>query len=124
MEMNQDGILHEKSISDNYLYTYESISPLLSSALVEKLKESLSIIEKTIRDYNFERFIPNFTSHCISIAFSFNGGKDCTVLLHLIYMVFLNQKKLDLFSKLKVLYFALPNSFEEMTQFIQQCKKK
>ena len=52
------------------------------------------------------------------IPLSFNGGKDCCVLLHLLYIVL---SKKGLFSRLKVLYFSHPNSFSEVNTFVSLC---
>jgi len=53
------------------------------------------------------------------VAFSFNGGKDCTVLLHLL-RVALCQLNIPM-SALTIIYFVQSNEFPEVTSFIHQC---
>jgi len=58
-----------------------------------------------------------------SLAFSFNGGKDCTVLMDLLYNIIINNKKANDDSILTV-YFESPNPFPEITQFIESSKQR
>jgi FAD synthetase len=51
------------------------------------------------------------------VFLSFNGGKDCTVLLHLL-SEFLKE---DL-SKLKVIYFRALDPFPEIEDFVKYCE--
>lgn len=72
------------------------------------VQESLTIIEEHLRLYNFD-----FKKFSIG----FNGGKDCTVLLHLVYTVLARNKQLD--HKLKTLYIRVPDTFLELEEFIE-----
>lgn len=49
---------------------------------------------------------------------SFNGGKDCTVLLHLVIAV-MNSLKIPV-NKLLVIYFRSPHEFPEVSDFIKE----
>lgn len=75
--------------------------------LANKVEHSLGIIKQALADYKIE-----------GVALSFNGGKDCCVLLHLLYLVL---SKHNLFSKLRILYFTHDNSFPEVDSFVQKC---
>lgn len=75
--------------------------------LLRKVQHALSVIEKAVESYKIEE-----------IPLSFNGGKDCCVLLHLLYIVLTKQ---EVFPKLKVLYFSHPNSFSEVNTFVARC---
>jgi len=84
----------------------------LPNELAMKVHYSLQIITDAINKYRG-----------IGLAFSFNGGKDCTVLLHLLNHAF---RTIPLFyedsnaaSKFLSIYFHLPNSFQEMNKFVE-----
>ena len=71
----------------------------------ERAKLTVSFIEDCIRQYGLEH-----------IALSFNGGKDCTALLHLTRAA-LAHLHLPL-SSLLVLYFDEPDPFPDMQSFL------
>ncbi|CAO3589814.1 unnamed protein product [Absidia cylindrospora] len=58
-----------------------------------------------------------------AIALSFNGGKDCTVLLHLVVAVLsrLGHEKNDL---LRAVYVTYPNPFPHVDEFVNVCSKR
>ena len=72
----------------------------------DRAKSAVSFIEDCIRQYGLQH-----------IALSFNGGKDCTALLHLTRAA-LAHLNLPL-SALLVLYFDEPDPFPEMAAFLQ-----
>lgn len=85
----------------------DSMSKLLRFAQANKhVQDSLEIIEKSLSTYKLE-------STCIS----FNGGKDCTAILHLVHSV---SKRLSGNNglKLKAFYAKLPHHFEEENAFV------
>eukprot|EP00026_Physarum_polycephalum_P009177 Phypoly_transcript_09290.p1 GENE.Phypoly_transcript_09290~~Phypoly_transcript_09290.p1 ORF type:complete len:249 (+),score=27.78 Phypoly_transcript_09290:421-1167(+) len=105
-------------LKDEYEYYYEyitmtmtelctSLAGITNKGLLSKICHSLAVIEKAVETYKMEE-----------IPLSFNGGKDCCVLLHLIYIVLSKKGK---FSQLKVLYFSHPNSFSEVNTFVARC---
>lgn len=51
------------------------------------------------------------------VFLSFNGGKDCTVLLDL-----LSEQLKDSLSDLKVIYFRSSNPFPEIEKFVKNCE--
>lgn len=78
---------------------------------------SINVINRCLQslDYDLSRF-------CIS----FNGGKDCTVLLHLLYLVLLENFSLTDRShfKLLTLLIVIPDSFPELNQFVKCSEKR
>lgn len=55
------------------------------------------------------------------IFLSFNGGKDCTVLLHMFANLFKNRHPNE---TLLCLYIQPENSFDEIEEFIVECQKQ
>jgi len=86
----------------NRVYAFADRNPLV--------KDSIQLIESTLLDLTFDssKFIV-----------SFNGGKDCTVLLHLVYAVLTKNNKLD--HKLKTLYIHEKDTFKELEDFVKLC---
>ncbi|XP_033751502.1 FAD synthase-like [Pecten maximus] len=73
----------------------------------DKLQHSIDIIEQSLEKYRLEET-------CIG----FNGGKDCTAILHLFHAV-IKRKYPDYGDKLKALYIRSKLPFPEVEQFIQ-----
>jgi FAD synthetase len=82
-------------------------SSITDKALALKVEHSLDVIKEALADYKLD-----------GVALSFNGGKDCCVLLHLLYLVL---SKHAPFSKLRILYFMHDNSFPEVDAFVHKC---
>jgi len=79
-------------------------------AIAPRVREALEVIDLALDDFKFEH-----------LALSFNGGKDCTVLLHL-YAAALYRR----FQKPTVipsLYIPLPSPFSELESFIHESIK-
>ncbi|ESO89349.1 hypothetical protein LOTGIDRAFT_106425 [Lottia gigantea] len=89
----------------------EKIHELLKSEngseFAKKLEKSLHTIEKALERYSFDE-----------ICVGFNGGKDCTVLLHLVYAA-VKRKYPSIDKKLKSLYIRSKLPFPEVEKFIQ-----
>ncbi|KAI8330859.1 hypothetical protein BC941DRAFT_439780 [Chlamydoabsidia padenii] len=85
---------------------------LVDDSLGHAVKEALDVIEKAYRLYGLD-----------AIALSFNGGKDCTVLLHLVAAVLsrLGYKKDE---PLRTVYVTYPNPFPHVDAFVQICAKR
>ncbi|KAG5668609.1 hypothetical protein PVAND_016545 [Polypedilum vanderplanki] len=81
--------------------------PPLTSDFDTKLKNSFDIIEKAFQQYDTRQ-----------IFLSFNGGKDCTVLLDLIKNFLKNS-----ISDLKIFYFRQTNPFPEIDDFVSGCER-
>eukprot|EP01112_Ceratiomyxa_fruticulosa_P018746 TRINITY_DN6042_c0_g1_i2.p1 TRINITY_DN6042_c0_g1~~TRINITY_DN6042_c0_g1_i2.p1 ORF type:complete len:243 (-),score=31.70 TRINITY_DN6042_c0_g1_i2:108-836(-) len=89
-------------------------------ALIAKIKYSKSIIKQALDKWGPDK-----------VALSFNGGKDCVVLLDMIHKIWEkrysdeNRDKIKYPSKptLRALYFQNGDFFPEVTQFMDECAK-
>ncbi|NWX09415.1 FLAD1 synthase, partial [Caloenas nicobarica] len=77
------------------------------SALGQKVAAALRTIEEALDRYSLAQF-------CVG----FNGGKDCTALLHLVHAA-VQRRYPARQEKLQVLYIRVVSPFPEMEQFIQ-----
>ncbi|KAF7708207.1 FAD synthase isoform X1 [Silurus meridionalis] len=85
---------------------------LNGSPLGEKVAAALRTIEKALDHYRLNE-----------ICIGFNGGKDCTVLLHLFYAA-LKRRYPDSKDKVKALYIRIVSPFPEMEKFLQDTIKR
>lgn len=83
----------------NLAESEESIAPLV--------REALQVIEQCLDQYGQDH-----------ISLSFNGGKDCTVLLHL-YAAVLTRKVLSTHKPISALYIPDPSPFPALEEFIK-----
>ncbi len=74
--------------------------------------EAIRIIQDAIHRYGVS-----------SLALSFNGGKDCTVLLDLFCSI-LEKRGYRLENKVKTLYVVPPDPFEEVEDFVEDCLER
>ncbi|KAK4872913.1 hypothetical protein RN001_014942 [Aquatica leii] len=119
--------LHLSSTSMSALLEYESsvtkmfrniqrdvgsdISELVYNQRDLHIRHSVKCIEDCFKEYSPE-----------NVFVSFNGGKDCTVLLHLILGV-LRRNYPNFSGKLFCLYIENSNPFEELNKFIEECRQ-
>jgi len=94
------------------------ITEVVPEQSIEKIREAVVIIHKTLKEYSLDE-----------IGISFNGGKDCTVLLHLIYLVILEESSTIEEAKRKLgtiltIYFESPAPFQEVDNFMQYAAKR
>lgn len=82
------------------------------SPLGDKVMSALKTIEAALDQYSTEEL-------CVG----FNGGKDCTALLHLYYAA-LKRRYPDGKDKLKALYIRIVSPFPEMERFLQDTIKR
>lgn len=77
------------------------------------VQESLEVIEKAFARYGIDR-----------TCLSFNGGKDCTAVVHLVHSVAqkLCQNNYDF--KLVAFYAQLPNHFKEEADFVEKTAER
>ncbi|TTB12821.1 FAD synthase [Bagarius yarrelli] len=94
---------------------------LNGSPLGEKVSGALRTIEKALDQYRLNE-----------ICIGFNGGKDCTALMHLFYAALNGQEKRnrsrvrypDSKDKVKALYIRIVSPFPEMERFLQDTIKR
>jgi FAD synthetase len=72
-----------------------------------KILETIDIIKRGIKQYGFN-----------AIGLSFNGGKDCTVLLYLYHKLL---EDMGCKRPIRVLYVTSNDPFPEIDEFIQDC---
>ncbi|XP_072250341.1 FAD synthase isoform X1 [Leuresthes tenuis] len=82
------------------------------TALGNKVKSALETIEAALDQYSAEQ-----------ICVGFNGGKDCTALLHLYYAA-MKRRYPDGKEKVKALYIRIVSPFPEMERFLQDTSKR
>jgi len=81
-----------------------------------EVAEAVQVLEEALERFSFEE-----------LSLSFNGGKDCTVVLHLLRAVLNNKfesrpdKSISVF---KVVYFQKDDEFQEMHDFMAEMKLK
>ncbi|KAG8197890.1 hypothetical protein JTE90_020269 [Oedothorax gibbosus] len=73
-------------------------------------KESLKILKECFNKYSPE-----------NVCLSFNGGKDCTVLLHMVSLFLKNHFKAE---PLRVFYVTSKQPFPETEEFVQLCANR
>uniref|UniRef100_A0A6G1SHP0 FAD synthase n=1 Tax=Aceria tosichella TaxID=561515 RepID=A0A6G1SHP0_9ACAR len=93
----------------------DPMSKIIKYAQVHKhVQESIEIIERAFSKYKIE-----------NTCLSFNGGKDCTAVLHLVHSV---SRKFSVNNndepKLAVFYAQLPNHFQEESDFVSEIVKR
>jgi len=76
----------------------------------EFVKNSIDWVSKALNEYKPEEL-------CIS----FNGGKDCTALLHIVYTVFVEKYPNN---KLNAFYIEIPDSFPSLENFVRQTVRR
>lgn len=108
--------------ADYCVYEFDNISKLFNQNLISqdlefllskidynqfliKLKSSIDIIEETFKRYKSDQ-----------ICVSFNGGKDCCVVLYMFYAV---ASRLGIKFPLNVLFIQIKYEFEEMKFFLE-----
>ncbi|RIA89860.1 hypothetical protein C1645_771250 [Glomus cerebriforme] len=93
---------------------YEAVYELAASnqSISEKITHALDVMEESLKRYG-----PN------GVSLSFNGGKDCVVLLHLFAAVYYKyfQDSDDEIPNIQALYITSPNPFPEVEEFVKEC---
>ncbi|CAO3650363.1 unnamed protein product [Mucor fragilis] len=77
-------------------------------SLGHSVKVALQVIEQAYTEYGFD-----------AVALSFNGGKDCTVLLHLVAAVLSRLGHQD--ELLRTVFVTYPNPFPHVDAFVKVC---
>ncbi|EIE87875.1 hypothetical protein G6F47_000839 [Rhizopus delemar] len=98
----------------NFKYIEDTVYKFAQSdttSLGHHLRKALEIIEIAYKKYGVE-----------AISLSFNGGKDCTVLLHLVAAV-MSRLGYDQMP-IKTVYVTYPNPFPHVDAFVKVCIKR
>ncbi|KAM4013449.1 FAD synthase isoform 1-T2 [Anomaloglossus baeobatrachus] len=82
------------------------------SPLGGKVRAALQTVENALDQYSLE-----------TVCVAFNGGKDCTALLHL-YHAAVQRRYPERREKLQALYIRIVSAFPEMEQFMQDTTKR
>ncbi len=82
------------------------------SALEAKLSEALTAIRDTFDQYGFEH-----------VAVSFNGGKDCNVMLHLVYVHVCARFGVERMPALRCLTWQQSDAFAEVADNMRACER-
>lgn len=91
---------------------YGLISSTKNPVFAERLKLSLGVLEESIGRYDLKE-----------ICVGYNGGKDCTALLHMIHAVVRRKFGAET-PKLKALYIRRGQPFPEVELFIKDCRNR
>ncbi|EYB85990.1 hypothetical protein Y032_0287g1452 [Ancylostoma ceylanicum] len=92
-------------------YSFRERELAKNPAFVAKLDEALDIVRKIVEEYPLEQ-----------IMLSFNGGKDCTVLLHMLRLVIDEKYGADI--PMQGFHILCEDQFPEATQFIIDVAKR
>jgi FAD synthetase len=103
---------------------FNGVSDSLTEDLGSKLEQSQSVSEELKRPQTVMQLIQfQVLNQSLEkyerkqIFLSFNGGKDCTVLLHI-----LSELLKDSIEDLKVIYFRSSDPFQEIEDFVKSCE--
>ncbi|KAG7095675.1 hypothetical protein E1B28_006391 [Marasmius oreades] len=82
--------------------------------LAPLVKEALDVIDQSLSDLGQDH-----------VSISFNGGKDCTVLLHLLAGALEKRRSSsNITSSIPAIYIAVPSPFPVLEQFIEETKQQ
>ncbi|RGB23641.1 hypothetical protein C1646_774205 [Rhizophagus diaphanus] len=80
----------------------------------KKTTFALKVIEESLERYGLD-----------GVSLSFNGGKDCVVLLHLFAAVYYKfYQNSDEIPNIQALYVTHSNPFSEVDEFVKECEKR
>lgn len=97
-----------------------------TSPIKVQLKEALEVIDSALDSFkcvSLSVLQLSTTTHSSSesskdeLVISFNGGKDCTVLLHL-YAAALSKRAVK--TRIRAMYIPMPSPYEDLESFIQE----
>ncbi|KAI0316571.1 hypothetical protein OF83DRAFT_1047284, partial [Amylostereum chailletii] len=79
--------------------------------IARPVREALEVIDKALDTYGTD-----------NVSLSFNGGKDCTVLLHL-YAAAIAKRAPSTSRKIPTLYIPVPSPFPALESFIDEAAR-
>jgi len=106
---------------DDFLNAYAE-KDSIRKGTQDKVRESLSVIGKALEDYGYNLTLNQAHPRFDSLALSFNGGKDCLVLL-LLYIYILHRRGYSR-RKIPTCFVTPPQTFEEIDQFVTECAQR
>ncbi|KAF7281020.1 hypothetical protein GWI33_005208 [Rhynchophorus ferrugineus] len=108
--VSSEIMLKEKKGDINGKWINEMVE-LIYHSKDEHVVLAIDVIEKCLQNYGLD-----------NVFLSFNGGKDCTVLLHLVQTVIEKRYPDQKYKKLICLYIRSEDAFKDQDAFIEQCK--
>ncbi|GAA5912202.1 FMN adenylyltransferase [Sporobolomyces salmoneus] len=84
-----------------------------SSPIGKKVKHALEVVERAIQLYSIH-----------NLALSFNGGKDCTVLIHLLSSSLLRLSPSSVLPSIPTIYVRQPSPFPQEEYFTSLCSRR
>ncbi|THH04762.1 hypothetical protein EW145_g5285 [Phellinidium pouzarii] len=93
-----------RQVADDVQAIAESDTPIATL-----VKEALQVIDQALDTHGQEH-----------VSISFNGGKDCTVLLHLFFAALGRREHVSSNFRIPTLYIPLPSPFEDLEKFIDE----
>jgi len=90
---------------------YDLAASSATPGLAIKVKQALDTIEQSILDFGPEE-----------VALSFNGGKDCTVIIHLFAAALAKFSQSN--SKMRALYIRCRSPFDAVEDFLHVCETR
>lgn len=106
----EDGSAWLQSIDAVYSLFEDEPTAKRYANLASKVRQAVQLCEQVINDVGWP--------HC---ALSFNGGKDCTVLVHILSAVLRRLSRSSALSSIPSLYITCPSPFPTVEKFIHYC---
>ncbi|KAI8582903.1 hypothetical protein K450DRAFT_225379 [Umbelopsis ramanniana AG] len=99
----------------DFKYIHDTVYSLAQSEhnLAPQVREALNVIEEAVDKYG---------QGVLSLAF--NGGKDCTVLLHLVIAALYHRLQTQNIKPIQSVYVTCRNPFPEVDDFVEECVKR
>jgi molybdopterin-biosynthesis enzyme MoeA-like protein len=88
----------------------------LGGPFAQKLKKAVSVIESFLEQYSLNE-----------LSLSFNGGKDCTILIHLLSAVLEKNRRrfrIPREYRINTLYVMPDDPFDEVEEFVDECSTR
>ncbi|KAG0145049.1 hypothetical protein CROQUDRAFT_659108 [Cronartium quercuum f. sp. fusiforme G11] len=96
---------------DDAQAVYDLAASTAKPELAKKVAQALDVIQKSILEYGADE-----------VALSFNGGKDCTVIIHLLAAALARSSNPN--SKMRALYIRCRSPFGEVEDFMKACQAR
>uniref|UniRef100_A0A1I8PUZ6 FAD synthase n=1 Tax=Stomoxys calcitrans TaxID=35570 RepID=A0A1I8PUZ6_STOCA len=107
VKVNTANISSTNKLKDKKYSDYNEVT--------QKVHDQVNTLIESLHEI-FQLYKPN------EVMLSFNGGKDCTVVLHLLHTFYQSNPCLQ-HIKIPTLYITDPDAFEEVEDFVVDCEK-